>query len=148
MTRSLDPATFNPGFSRRTGRVFCEGIPLATIAERAGTPAYVYSKSAIEGAYLGLDRALARALGKTPYSICYAMKANSNLNVLRLIAKLGGYFDIVSGGELERLRRAGIPPKRAVFSGVGKTREEISEALRAGVFIFNVESHAELELLE
>jgi diaminopimelate decarboxylase len=148
MTRSLDPATFNPGFSRRNGRVFCEEIPLATIAQRIGTPAYVYSQTAIEGAYLGLDRALTGALGKTPHSICYAMKANANLSVLRLLAKQGSYFDIVSGGELERLRRAGIPARRAVFSGVGKTREEISEALRAGVLVFNVESPAEVDLLE
>ncbi len=148
MTHPSDPATFNPGFSRRGGRVFCEGVPLATIVQRVGTPAYVYSQAAIEGAYLGLDRALTRALGKTPHSICYAMKASANLNVLRLLAKQGSYFDIVSGGELERLRRTGVPARRAVFSGVGKTREEISEALRAGVLIFNVESPAELDLLE
>jgi diaminopimelate decarboxylase len=102
----------------------------------------------MEGAFVGLDRALTRSLGKTPHSICYAAKANSNLSVLRLLAKLGSYFDIVSGGELERLRGAGIPARSAVFSGVGKTREEISEALRAGVLVFNVESPAELELLE
>ncbi|HUK32184.1 MAG TPA: diaminopimelate decarboxylase [Candidatus Acidoferrum sp.] len=148
MTRSLDPATFNPGFSRRGGRVFCEGIPLAAMAKRTGTPAYIYSKAGIEGAFLGLDGALTRALGKTPHSICYAVKANSNLSVLQLLANQGSYFDIVSGGELERLRRAGIPSRRAVFSGVGKTREEISEALRAGVLIFNVESPAELDLLD
>jgi diaminopimelate decarboxylase len=148
MTRALDPAAYNPGFSRRNGRTFCEDIPLSAIAQRAGTPAYVYSQSAIEGAYLGLDRALTRALGKAPHSICYAVKANSNLNLLRLLARLGSNFDIVSGGELERLRRAGISARRAVFSGVGKTREEISEALCGGVLIFNVESPAELELLE
>jgi diaminopimelate decarboxylase len=148
MTPVLDPATFNPGFSRRAGKTFCEGVPVSRIAERVGTPAYVYSQSAMEGAYLGLDGALARALGKMPHSICYAVKANSNLSVLRLLAKLGSFFDIVSGGELERLHRAGIPAKRAVFSGVGKTREEISDALRAEVLVFNVESPAELELLE
>ena len=148
MTRALDPATFNPGFSRGAGKTFCEGVPLSRIAERVGTPAYVYSRSAMEGAFVGLDRALTRSLGKTPHSICYAAKANSNLSVLRLLAKLGSYFDIVSGGELERLRGAGIPARSAVFSGVGKTREEISEALRAGVLVFNVESPAELELLE
>ncbi len=148
MTHAPDPAAYNPGFTRRAGRAFCEGIPLSAIAQRVGTPTYVYSQSAIEGAYGGLDRALSRALGKAPHSICYAVKANSNLKLLRLLAKLGSNFDIVSGGELERLRRAGIAAKRAVFSGVGKTREEISEALRAGVLIFNVESPAELELLE
>jgi diaminopimelate decarboxylase len=148
MTRAHDPATFNPGFSRRAGRAFCEGIPLNKIAGQVGTPAYVYSRSAFEGAFLGVDVALTRALGKTPHSICYAMKANPNLNLLRVLAKLGSYFDIVSGGELERLRRADISANRAVFSGVGKTREEISEALRAGVLVFNVESPAELDLLE
>jgi diaminopimelate decarboxylase len=148
MTLALDPATFNPGFSRRADNTFCDSVPLSRIAERVGTPAYVYSQSAMEGAYEGLDRALTRALVKTPHSICYAVKANSNLSVLRLLAKLGSYFDIVSGGELGRLRAAGIATKRAVFSGVGKTREEISEALRAGVLIFNVESPAELQLLE
>jgi diaminopimelate decarboxylase len=148
MTRALDPAVFNPGFSRRAGHAYCDGVQLGKIAERVGTPAYVYSQSAMEGAYLGLDRALTCELGKTRHSICYAVKANSNLSLLRVLAKLGSYFDIVSGGELERLRRAGIPAKRAVFSGVGKSREEISEALRAGVFVFNVESHAELDILE
>jgi diaminopimelate decarboxylase len=148
MTRALDPSSYNPGFSRRAGRVFCESVSLATLAERTGTPAYIYSQSAIEGAYLGLNRALTRSLGKTPHSICYAVKANSNVSVLRVLGKLGSYFDIVSGGELERLRSAGIAARRAVFSGVGKTREEISEGLRAGVLIFNVESPAELELLE
>ncbi len=148
MTRVLDPAAYNPGFSRRAGRAFCDGVPLSAIARKAGTPVYAYSQTAIEGAYLGLDRALTSALGKTPHSICYAVKANSNLSLLRVLAKLGSYFDIVSGGELDRLRRAGIPARRAVFSGVGKTREEISDALRAGVLMFNVESPAELELLE
>jgi diaminopimelate decarboxylase len=148
MTRALDPAKFNPGFSRRAGRAFCEGVPLSKIAEQVGTPTYVYSQGAVEGTFLGLDSALTRALGKTPHSICYAMKANSNLSLLRVLAKLGSYFDIVSGGELERLRRAGIPTGRSVFSGVGKTREEILEAMRAGVLIFNVESSAELDLLE
>jgi diaminopimelate decarboxylase len=148
MTRAFDPATYNPGFTRRNGHTFCDGIPLSTIAQQAGTPAYVYSQTAIEGAFLGLDRALRRALGKTPHSICYAVKANSSLSLLRVLANLGSHFDIVSGGELERLHRAGISARRAVFSGVGKTREEISEALRAGVLVFNVESPAELDLLE
>ncbi len=147
MTRAPDPALFTPFFRRERGGVFCEGVALEQIAESAGTPAYVYSRAAIEGAYRGLDRALTHALGSTRHTICYAVKANSNLSVLRLLARMGSSFDIVSGGELERLRRAGVPARRIVFSGVGKTREEIREGLRAGIFLFNVESPAELELL-
>jgi diaminopimelate decarboxylase len=125
----------------------CEGVALDAIAARVGTPSYVYSRAAIESAYRKLDAALAKALGKTPHTICYAVKANSNLQVLRLLSRLGSGFDIVSGGELERLRRAGVKGERIVFSGVGKTREEIAAALRAGILLFNVESAAELELL-
>jgi diaminopimelate decarboxylase len=147
MNRQQDPATYTPHYIRRRGKVFCEGVPLEAIAKKVGTPAYVYSGAAISGAYSELDNALTSALGKTPHTICYAVKANSNLSVLRLLAKLGSGFDIVSGGELERLRRAGISRSRVVFSGVGKSREEIAEGLRAGIFLFNVESPAELELL-
>ena len=147
MNRQQDPASYSPHFIRRRGNVFCEGVSLEAIAKKVGTPAYVYSGAAISGAYTELDDALTSALGKMPHTICYAVKANSNLSVLRLLAKLGSGFDIVSGGELERLRRAGISPSRVVFSGVGKSREEIAEGLRAGIFLFNVESPAELELL-
>src|SRR3984885_4539656 len=147
MNRQQDPASYPPHFNRRRGQVFCEGVSLEAIAKKVGTPAYVYSGAAISGAYSELDNALTSALGKTPHTICYAVKANSHLRVLRLLAKLGSGFDIVSGGELERLRRAGGSPNRVVFSGVGKTREEIVEGLRAGIFVFNVESPAELELL-
>ncbi|MBZ5661604.1 MAG: diaminopimelate decarboxylase [Acidobacteriia bacterium] len=113
------------------------------IAERVGTPAYVYSRASIEQAYRQLDT----AFGKLPHTICYAMKANSNLGILRIFAALGSGFDIVSGGELYRLRRIGVPGNRIVFSGVGKSREEIREALRARILLFNVESAAELDLL-
>jgi diaminopimelate decarboxylase len=122
-------------------------VSLEAIAKKVGTPAYVYSGAAISEAYRELDDALTAALGSTPHTICYAVKANSNLSVLRLLARLGSGFDIVSSGELERLRRAGVSPGRVVFSGVGKSREEIAEALRARIFLFNVESPAELELL-
>jgi diaminopimelate decarboxylase len=108
-----------------------------------GTPAYVYSRASIEQAYRRMDG----AFGKLPHTICYAMKANSNLGILRIFAALGSGFDIVSGGELYRLRRIGVPGSRIVFSGVGKSREEIREALRARILLFNVESAAELELL-
>jgi len=103
----------------------------------------VYSRAAIETAYRKLDRAF-RGL---PHTICYAVKASSNLSLLRLFANLGSSFDIVSGGELYRLRRIGVPGRRMVFSGVGKSREEIREALREGVLLLNVESEAELDLL-
>src|ERR1039458_4389154 len=125
MNRAQDPASYTPYFIRRRGNVFCEGVSLEAIAKKVGTPAYVYSGAAISE----------------------AVKSNSNLSVLRLLARLGSGFDIVSSGELERLRRAGVSPGRVVFSGVGKSREEIAEALRARIFLFNVESPAELELL-
>jgi diaminopimelate decarboxylase len=140
----LDPTRFTPFFEYRDGRLYCEGVPLDQIADATGTPAYLYSRSSIEGAYRCLDRAL-RAI---PHTICYSVKANSNLAVLRILARLGSSFDIVSGGELDRLRRIGVPGKRIVFAGVGKTSEEIREALRAGILLFNVESEEELEALE
>jgi diaminopimelate decarboxylase len=140
---SEDPARYTPGFSRRDGSLACEGVPLEQIAERLGTPTYVYSGAAITEAYKLLDS----ALGKLPHSICYAVKANGNLAILKRLAALGSNFDLVSGGELYRLERAGISGERAVFSGVGKSREEIREALLAGVRLINVESEAELELL-
>ena len=110
MTRPQDPATYTPHFARRRGNVFCEGVSLEAIAKKVGTPAYVYSGAAISGAYTELDRALTSALGKTPHTICYAVKANSNLSVLRLLAKLGSGFDIVSG------RRTGTAAPRGSFA--------------------------------
>jgi len=134
--------------------LFCEGVPLEKVAQLTATPAYVYSRASIEAAYRALDRSLAGL----PHTLCYAMKANSNLAVLRVLAKLGSSFDIVSGGELDRLRRIGVPGNRIVFSGVGKTREEVRDALRyagplsnkksrSGILLFNVESEAELDLI-
>jgi len=130
-------------------------VPLERLAQRIGTPAYLYSRASIETAYRRLDR----ALGTLPHTICYAVKANSNLEILRVLARLGSSFDVVSGGELYRLARIGVPGRRIVFSGVGKTREEICTALdyaprgaarsaRPGILLFNVESAAELDLLE
>lgn len=131
--------------------MYCERVPLEKVAKRAGTPAYLYSRGSIEAAYRRLDG----ALGSLRHTLCYAVKANSNLEILRIFARLGSGFDIVSGGELYRLQRIGVPGRRIVFSGVGKSREEIREALhyaaprgeRAGILLFNVESEAELELL-
>jgi len=135
----------------RSNSLCCEDTPLDRIARQVGTPTYVYSRAGIQDAYLHLDR----AFGSLPHTVCYSLKANSNLSVLRLFARLGSSFDIVSGGELDRLRRLGVSGSRIVFSGVGKTREEIRDALRytgkgarrSGIFLFNVESEAELEVL-
>ena len=147
MAPLLDPAEFTPQFAWRGNRVFCERVALDKIAAKFGTPTYVYSRAAIETAYNRLDRALSSALGSAPHTICYAVKANPNLSILKLFANLGSAFDIVSGGELDRLRRVGVRGDRIVFSGVGKTREEIREALRARIRLFNVESAEELALL-
>jgi diaminopimelate decarboxylase len=139
----IDPTRFTPFFSKHGGQLYCEGVPLRAIAERYGTPAYVYTSAGMRSAYHKIDR----AFGRWPHTLCYSVKANSNRSVLQLFARLGAWFDIVSGGELYRLRRAGIPAQRVVFSGVGKTPEEIREALRADIFLFNVESEAELNVL-
>ena len=139
----IDPARYTPEFSWRANDLFCEGVRLEEIASRAGTPAYVYSSASISAAYRKLDQ----ALGRQPHTICYSVKANSNLSILRLLARLGSGFDIVSVGELFRLQRAGVDAESIVFSGAGKSRDEIREALRARIGLFNVESPAELEIL-
>jgi diaminopimelate decarboxylase len=141
--QTIDPTTFTPHFKWSNEAVYVEGVPLADLADKYGTPTYIYSRAAIESAYRQYQQAF---LG-IPTTICYAVKANSNLSILRLLAQLGSNFDIVSGGELYRLKRAGIPASRAVFSGVGKTREEIREALREKIHCFNIESESELDLL-
>jgi diaminopimelate decarboxylase len=157
--RAADPAEYTPSYAYRSaGRgpsrpqiLHCEGVALSRIADAVGTPAYVYSRASIEAAYRRLDR----AFGSLPHTLCYAMKASANLAILRVLARLGSSFDIVSGGELDRLRRIGVAGRRIVFSGVGKTREEIRDALRypgaqagrGGILLFNVESGAELEVL-
>lgn len=130
-------------FHQRDGELFVENLPLSTVAARYGTPTYVYSRAAFTQQYL----AYAKALGDHPGMICYAIKANSNVGILNLLARLGAGFDIVSAGEMERVLRAGGKPERIVFSGVGKTRAEMARALDVGIFCFNVESEAELEVL-
>ena len=141
--RLSDPASYTPQFAWRAGRLHCEGVELERVADRVRTPTYVYSARSIADAYRGMDH----ALGSLPHTICYSLKANSNLSILRLLARLGSGFDIVSGGEFYCLQRAGVPASRVVFSGVGKSREEIRETLRAGIRLFNVESEAELDVL-
>ncbi len=139
----IDPTEYTPHFAYRKGIVNCENVPLTDIASRVGTPAYVYSSTSILDAYRRFDR----AFRGVPHSICYAVKANSNLSLLRLLAGAGSSFDIVSGGELHRLRKIGVPARRIVFSGVGKTKEEIREALKVRILLFNVESEPELDVL-
>ena len=127
-------------FTQRDGQLHVEGLSLEQIAEECGTPCYVYSRAALEAAYRAYDDALAGC----EHLICYAVKANSNLGVLSVFARLGSGFDIVSGGELARVLKAGGDPKKIVFSGVGKTAAEIRAALEAGILCFNVESESEL----
>lgn len=124
--------------------LYCEQVPLPEIAARAGTPCYVYSSASVLAKY----RAYEQAFGGTPHRICYAVKANFNLALLALLARAGAGFDIVSGGELFRVLRAGGDPGRVVFSGVGKTAEEIEFALDRGIHSFNCESEAELALID
>ena len=145
ISSQLDPTRYTPFFSYRKGKLHCESVSLERVAERIGTPVYVYSRAAIELA--GRQFQLAFSRRGLPHTICYAVKANSNLSILQLFARMGCGFDIVSGGELYRLLRIGVHPNRMVFSGVGKTREEMRDALRAGIRLFNVESAAELDLL-
>jgi diaminopimelate decarboxylase len=156
----VDPASFTPHFEwkkskTRSGRgkeVVCERLPLESVARKLGTPTYVYSRAAIDDAYQELHK----GLGTLPHTLCFAVKSNGNLSILNHLAKLGSGFDIVSGGELHLLQRIGVHGDQIVFSGVGKDRHEIREALkyrarergaRAGILLFNVESEAELEIL-
>ncbi|CAI8982320.1 Diaminopimelate decarboxylase [Pseudomonas chlororaphis] len=131
-------------FNYRDGQLFAEGVALSAIAERFGTPTYVYSRAHIEAQY----HAYADALAGMPHLVCFAVKANSNLGVLNVLARLGAGFDIVSRGELERVLAAGGAADKIVFSGVGKTRDDMRRALEVGVHCFNVESSDELERLQ
>lgn len=131
-------------FNYRDGELFAEGVALSAIAERFGTPTYVYSRAHIEAQY----KAYADALQGMEHLVCFAVKANSNLGVLNVLARMGSGFDIVSRGELERVLAAGGSADKIVFSGVGKTREDMQRALSVGVHCFNVESTDELERLQ
>jgi diaminopimelate decarboxylase len=128
-------------FNYHDGRLCAEQVDLAALAGQYGTPTYVYSRATIERHWLAFDAALAGV----DHLVCYAVKANSNLAVLNLMARLGSGFDIVSVGELERVITAGGDPAKVVFSGVGKRAEEIQRALELGIYCFNVESESELE---
>ncbi len=160
----VDPAEFTPHFGWKNSprdkgaeHVFCEGVDLCYAAASFGTPTYLYSRAAIADAYGEFDR----GLGKIPHTICFAVKSNGNLSLLQQLSKMGSGFDIVSGGELEHLGHLGVRGDRIVFSGVGKTRYEIRDALQylpsarsgrkargdSGILLFNIESEAELEVL-
>jgi diaminopimelate decarboxylase len=131
-------------FNYRDGRLYAEDVPAAAIAARFGTPCYVYSRATLERHWRAFDT----AFGDHPHLVCFAVKANSNLGVLDLLARLGSGFDIVSVGELERVLAAGGDPARVLFSGVGKRADEIRRALEVGIRCFNVESAAELSRLD
>src|SRR5260370_6707156 len=156
----VDPVEFTPHFAwkknasrgRQREEVFCEDAALTSIAVEFGTAAYVYSSAAIEQAY----RELTEGLRGIDHTLCFAVKSNGNLSILEKLGKLGSGFDIVSGGELRLLQHIGVKGDRIVFSGVGKSREEIREALNyqlgahdapPGILLFNAESEAELEIL-
>ncbi len=130
-------------FDYQNGILHVEQKALTELAERYGTPLYVYSRSAIESAWRNFDS----LIQERPHLVCYAVKANSNIGVLSLLAKLGSGFDIVSGGELERVLAAGGDARKTIFSGVGKTASEMERALEAGIRCFNAESLAELDRL-
>jgi diaminopimelate decarboxylase len=134
----------SPWFSYRDGALVCEEVPLASIAEEVDTPAFVYSGASIDDAYRSIDDALSFA----PHLIAYAVKANGNLSVLARLASQGCGADIVSVGEMQRALKAGFPPERIVYSGVGKRREEIAAAAQAGVRALHVENIQELDVVE
>ena len=121
--------------------LYCEKVPVRKIAQDVGTPVYIYSSNTLRNHYMAFDSAFA----EIPHIVCFAVKANSNLSILRLFAKEGGGADIVSGGELFRALKAGIEPQKIVFAGIGKTEDEIVFALKSGILMFNVESSLELK---
>ena len=159
-TKYADPATFTPHFAwKKSGawnaggeEVVCEEVALESVARKFGTPTYVYSRAAVDDAYQELHK----GIGALPHTLCFAVKSNGNLSILKHLAEMGSGFDIVSGGELHHLQRIGVRGDRIVFSGVGKDRYEIREALnyrsykrseRTGILLFNAESDTELEIL-
>jgi len=132
------------GFHRQNGKLFCDGVSLEDTAREFGTPLYVYSRALIEENFRRFDAAFA----SVPHLVCYAAKANSNLAVLTLLSRLGSGADVVSGGELRAVLQCGIPADRVVFSGVGKTDDEIEAGVAAGILAFNAESERELEKID
>jgi len=130
-------------FKYKDHQLHCEGIPIEHIAEKVGTPFYLYSYNTLVRHFTVFDE----AFGGIPHLVCYSAKANSNLALLRLFIKLGGGIDVVSGGELYRALKGGADPQKIVFSGVGKREDEIEYALKVGLLMFNVESSQELQTI-
>jgi diaminopimelate decarboxylase len=130
-------------FHYRGDDLYCEDVPVARIASEVGTPLYVYSQATLTRHFRVFDEAFARV----PHLVCFAMKANANLAVLKLFSDLGGGLDVVSGGELYRGLKSGVPPQRIVYAGVGKSRDEIAYALKSDILMFNAESAQELQLI-
>jgi diaminopimelate decarboxylase len=130
-------------FQYRHGELYCEDVPLSRIATEVGTPCYVYSHATLVRHFRAVDA----AFQGMPHLIAFSVKANSNLAILRILAQEGSGADIVSGGELFRALKAGVPPSKIVFAGVGKTRDEIRNALKSGILMFNVESSEELQVI-
>jgi len=130
-------------FTYKENELYCEDVSLRELAEEFGTPLYVYSKNQIVENF----RAIVAAGDGAPYTVCYALKANSNLAILKLLAAEGAGADVVSAGEIHLALKAGFPPEKIVFAGVGKREDEIEYALKHGVFSFNVESLQELQLV-
>src|SRR5690348_231636 len=130
-------------FAYRAGVMHAEGVDIAGLAQSIGTPFYCYSTATLERHY----RVFADAFADVPSLVCYAMKANSNQAVIATLARLGAGADVVSGGELKRARAAGIPAEKIMFSGIGKTADELAAAVDAGILCINVESEPELALL-
>lgn len=139
--------TISAPFSLRNGSLHVEDLPLSDLAAQFGTPCYIYSRAALEASFAEFKATLDSHPAGNKALVCYAVKANPNLAILSLFAKLGAGFDIVSGGELQRALAAGADPQRIVFSGVGKTADEMRQAIAAGIFCFNVESAPELDRL-
>ena len=143
MKRQQDLSSY-PCFAYRGRQFHCEAVSVAEVADQLGTPCYLYSRTALEAQFRDFDH----AFSDLPHLTCYAVKANSNLAILSLFRRLGSGFDVVSGGEMRRAMRAGAKPGTMVFSGVGKTEDEIDLALHLGILQFNVESAAELKIIE
>ncbi|HNU90626.1 MAG TPA: diaminopimelate decarboxylase [Spirochaetota bacterium] len=136
--------SYDAYFRYNDGELTCEGLPLREAAERFGTPLYVYTERGFRERYMEIDR----ALDGVPHLICYSIKSNSNVNILRIMADMGSGMDVVSGGEIRRALAAGVDPRKIVFAGVGKTDEEISGAIDEKILMFNCESFEEMERID
>lgn len=131
-------------FRYQDGRLFCEDVPVEEVAAAVGTPFYIYSRNTLSRHF----RVFNEAFEGIPHIVCFAMKANSNISVVKTFADQGGGADVVSGGELFRALRAGVPPERIVYAGVGKTAVEIEYALKSSILMFNIESGEELRAID